>query len=210
MINDAGLGKVMGWIQVRKKYNPKKVRSPHIMNKHLDKIIQDKTTSTWLSLECLLSSQTTTIGALATTIEKEGIYTWDRFGRYGLANDEDKIKALNLLAELYSKNRDSVSFINNDDEQIEQSILFGWAGDKCPDFKKYEISNPEPPKSQSSETKALNTAYILIFVLAKKAKIDINERGAAAKIVKYVELAGLSISDQTVSNWIKKINESLD
>ena len=80
---------------------------------------------------------------LATAIEKHGIYTWDSFGRFGLASDADLTRALSLLEAQYKwENDPTVSLLEDPRSPFEQSeddwddpfASFGWAAEVAPNF----------------------------------------------------------------------------
>lgn len=95
-----------------------------------------------------------TVAALATAIEAEGIYTWDRFGRfskYEKGTDESK-KALDALARHYER---YYGFHGGmpDDEEYEIDVdspdsifnLYGWSRAMLPDFARSESKFPRSP-----------------------------------------------------------------
>ncbi len=49
-----------------------------------------------------LIDEKTSIATLASAIEQEGIFTWDKYGRWGKASIDDENRALHLL-EIYYK-----------------------------------------------------------------------------------------------------------
>lgn len=178
----------------------------------------------WLSLHDLLSNNKydISVGALASSIEKEGIQTWDRFGRRISANGESpeslrvKEHALDLLAQHYS-NLDSLeyekNFWRNDDHPLE---LFGWPGDEAPDFSGYESESlPKAVMASHLMEKvpridAKHTYLLILAVLFKEAKIDFNSRGTAGLIAHATEELGSPVSEQTVRNVLKDIPEAIE
>jgi len=179
------------------------------MTNKLQDHIPDFSANSWLSLGSLLSSRKVTVAKLATAIENDGIYTWDRFGRFSLANEEDKMKALDLLAEMYSRPGSSVP-LEIHDEQADSTFLFGWAGAVCPDFETIQDSNPKPPLRKSAETNSRRTLLIIIAALAKKANIDLDERGSARKIMELTDEIGAHISDETIRKLKTEIVDAVE
>lgn len=93
------------------------------------------------------------MATLATAIEQHGIYTWDRFGRFGLANDADKNKALCLLEVQYEWECDAGARYSSDPRSpLDQCkgfdnpfSQFGWPDAVIPDFANLNKSNQDDP-----------------------------------------------------------------
>lgn len=154
------------------------------------------------------------VGTLASAVEN-GIYTWDRFGRFLLADENARHIALNALAAEYAWQvggriglppREIASGPEN------PYSIFGWRTDKLPDLCALtrEIDQAPPPPRQSSETRKFDSALILIAALCKKAGIDLSERGATQRIVEATGLVGANLSPGTVSAILKLIPDALD
>ena len=177
----------------------------------------------WLSLHYLLSGKhQISPGVLASSIEKEGIQTYDRFGRRISANGESpeslrvKEHALDLLAQHYG-NLDSLEYEENfwryDDHPLE---LFGWPEDEAPDFSGYESESvPQAvmashPMEKVPRIDAKHTYLLILAVLFKEAEIDFNSRGTAGLIAHATEVLGSPVSEQTVRNVLKDIPEAIE
>ena len=79
------------------------------------------------------------VGKLASAIESHGIYTWDKYGRFGLANDADKERALDLIEVFYKwKNTPPQEKAYEDTQspldRCNDYFKFGWASEVAPDF----------------------------------------------------------------------------
>ena len=76
-------------------------------------------------------------GHIASAIERDGVYTWDMYGRFIKASDKGEINskthALELLSGLVGADEGYVEHIYDTfDHPINQ---YGWMDDKLPDFK---------------------------------------------------------------------------
>lgn len=160
----------------------------------------------WISLSDLLTRNhgvaAEKVATLATAIEKNGIYTWDRFGRMIKATKDDRsnpysqMKALDLLALVYEGQNEAKearqsgggdqlqheldSFIENYQGPL---VRFGWPSKQCPDFTKYKLSSAMPDSvmkaGQPDEDGLLGTRerkslYVMIRALMQIANISTN------------------------------------
>jgi hypothetical protein len=185
----------------------------------------------WLSLHDLLSNNKydISVGALASSIEKEGIQTWDRFGRRISANGESpeslrvKEEALDLLAEHYEIiSRDVINNFTLDYEKYfpmhphHPMMYFGWPEDEAPDFSGYESESlPQALMASHSMEKvpridAKRTYLLILAVLFKEAKIDFDSRGTTGLIARATEELGSPVSEETVRNILKDIPEAIE
>ena len=185
----------------------------------------------WLSLHDLLcfKEYKTSVGVLASSIEKEGIQTYDRFGRRISANGESpeslrvKEEALDLLAEHYemiSQDYIDTFTLNYEkyfpDHPHHPMMYFGWPEDEAPDFSGYESESlPQALMASHSMEKvpridAKRTYLLILAVLFKEAKIDFNSRGTAALIAHATEELGSPVSEETVRNILKDIPEAIE
>jgi hypothetical protein len=182
----------------------------------------------WLSLFDLLlcGKEPISAGVLATSIEKEGIQGYDRFGRRtsttsnGPECEGVKESALNLLAWYYKNVTDSLTggeFARQLSEDYESPLmLFGWPKDESPDFKKYKSETP--PQFGGSISRLNNelrsdaegTYLVLLDALCKKAGLDIRERGMPKRIGGIVYELGVSLSDEKIRLILKKIPDAID
>lgn len=169
----------------------------------------------------------TSVGALASCIEKFGIYCWDRYGRFGPANEANTARALDLLAEAYTR-RFAVETeqwieLAFTEEPIERPSLFdfGWFDDDIPtlemiarDIEAESNKQGEPerktPQRRGAETKSRDTLLTIIAALSEQAGIDPSGRGAAARIAEAVERIGATIGDDTVRAVLKEIPNAVD
>lgn len=177
-------------------------------------------------LEGSVEDRKISIGLLATAIEDEniGIYTWDRFGRFGKADAIAEKEILNFLADFYRNERDFGEFTDDilstlkgeKGRSVEPSIYFGWPNDKIPDFEKLAKQNIEPdlpdprPQEKAAITKKLNTLLVIIGALCDKAGIKYQERGAAKEIEKIMENKRFRRTEDTILKVLKEVQEVYD
>src|SRR5690349_14686249 len=67
------------------------------MDKELREIPDEEDDNPFVCLAQLLY-RGVSVATLATAIERHGIYTWDRFGRFGIAKRRDRERAFDALA----------------------------------------------------------------------------------------------------------------
>lgn len=94
------------------------------------------------------------VGALATVIEKDGIYGWDRYGRFKhfKAEDQGAIDALDLLADMarYVPEPGSSSPLEESERRGDFKYnVHGWPEDKLPDFASIGAETPRVPRPQA-------------------------------------------------------------
>lgn len=175
----------------------------------------------FVCLRDVLKSRSPGIGTLATAIEQNGIYTWDRFGRFGHADERAKNRALDALAEHYKysyffliRHLGDTPDYGEKEHDVAMAIMqrFGWPSDQCPDFDAIRkgLGSREPPKPKAAETRARDTLLTIIATLADQAQIDLGERGAAGRIADWTQLIGAPVSDDTVRNILKLIPEAIE
>jgi len=153
------------------------------------------------------------VGTLASAVEN-GIYTWDRFGRFLLADENARHIALDALAAEYAWQ--AGGRIGLPPREVASGLgspysVFGWRTDKLPDLDAIGRGidqTPSPPR-QSSETKKYNSALIVVAALCEKAGINHSERGTAQRIVEATELIGAKLSPATVLTILKQIPDAL-
>lgn len=166
------------------------------------------------------------IGIFATVIEDvdTGIYTWDRFGRFGKADKAAEERILNLLADVYYYEFNLGDIMEHIPNPLENAgeypnnpmDLFGWPIEKIPDFEKFLKQNPEanslPPKSQAKagDTKRQNTFLIIIGALRRKLKTDIRNRGEATEIKTMVEEIGCTLDVETIRSVLKSVESVVE
>jgi hypothetical protein len=136
----------------------------------------------FVSLRDALATENIAIGTLATAIEKEGIWTWDRFGRRGLADSIAKEKALQLLADQYAweliqddPDTDTLSPLDSNDGPQDYFWRFGWPASSLPDFevigKDVDLGRPPATKKPSPIPELTNLRIIgaLITLMLDKS-----------------------------------------
>ncbi len=140
-----------------------------------------------------LISEDISIPTLATAIEKEGIYTWDRFGRLVKACDTNYAFVLNLLAEQYKwvldpyvgrltdprspleKCEDGPHTAEEAEEWDNPFDQFGWSADVLPDFINIHQSQIEAEPNPINKVKRkAPDSFVAAFVrlLVEIAKRD--------------------------------------
>lgn len=141
----------------------------------------------FLSLAHLLN-QKISVGTLATAIEEEGVYTWDRFGRFGLAKDEDRSTAFSLLAAMHAWAMDPDVQGSADprsplelaeDYQSPDFCIFGWPVERAPNFEKIRLSQSEleSRNTASGKRKAPDkfvAALVKLLIVIAKRDRDFN------------------------------------
>jgi hypothetical protein len=180
----------------------------------------------WLSLADLLQNKKS-VANLATSIEKSGIQTYDRFGRRIAATDECdeskaiKAKALDLLAGYYAYLNDSYRDRDLDpDAWFEYNsplIEFGWPADESPDFEKNKAEEvPGSVKTKKRDHDALasprlrRTYLTIIASLCKRCNIEHQTRGASQRIMEATDKLGFHVDDGTIQSMLKEIPEALE
>ena len=114
------------------------------------------------------------VGTLATAIEQHGIYTWDRFGRFGKASDPDKEQALYLLAVQHKWEADPEASLREDTRSpLDQCDgdwdrpfdRFGWASEVAPDFDNIrQAQSEEEPKRRAGVRRKAPDSFVAAFV----------------------------------------------
>ena len=152
-----------------------------------------------------------TAGELATEIETNGLYGWDRFGRYQhfpAASDEAK-EALNALADGIERNREIETGIYQEPwpdcayggESPNIHDRLGWSEKDLPKFTKVE----EPPVNKASATKHANIEAMLAAAYIRASGYDIFAHGAIAEAMRLLEESGLSADRGRVTAAIGRI-----
>jgi hypothetical protein len=106
---------------------------------------------------------------LASAIEQHGIYTWDRFGRFGhfKPGSAEADDVLDVLALQYAAEQ---SPYDDDDEDFDSPDsllrLCGWPRDKLPDFAPFEAEMAGSPKRPGNAKEELNNLMIVGGLLA--------------------------------------------
>lgn len=137
---------------------------------------------------------------LATAIENNGLYGWDRFGRYGpiLAVSIDAQLALNALTKVHEAMVDRDPHAQSWDDSIDHySIIsrYGWKQSVLPDLEKIKQGIVEVQRPQSL-AKFENNSLMLIGAL-----LDFIEHGIQSKPHPgFKNLETLSNSIETATN----------
>ncbi len=183
------------------------------MNEEPPEVPIDEDGNPFVSLGELLSANRT-VAVLATAIEKFGIYTWDRWGRFGEANIEDKALALKYLAgyrewELdvdpqtnFHLKEDPLSRTAGDATPFSDC---GWHKNDLPDFDLLESewqlatdsSSPSPVVADGDVCEVFRamehlTADEANFVFVAEDMLEITARGETRR----VPLAALDLVDR--------------
>lgn len=117
----------------------------------------------WNSLVYLADEYS--VADLVTTIEREGVYVWDEFGRVVLADrestdDKSQKKALEHLADVYSaqQNPGPYSHLSSEFDRSDESPLnkFGWLKSNFPEIgkplkKSMDFDKTKPWKEMARE-----------------------------------------------------------
>lgn len=174
----------------------------------------------FLAIDKILEGRVS-IGVMATAIERHGVYTWDRFGRFGLAGDKAKARALDALATLYSYSYFYlIRQISDDPDYMEKEKdvamatlqRFGWYSDRCPDFEAIRggLDMREMPQRKGADTRSRDTMLVLIAAMASEAGVDLSKRGAAQRIAELTQHNGAPVDGDTVRTILKLIPEAVD
>lgn len=186
-----------------------KIRAQTVNNIPEDDEQSDDKENTFISLEDLLKGKKHEIGLIAKAIELHGVYTWDRFDRFGLADESAKTEALNLLAKLAEWRTTGRGM-----PPLEEAYgmpenpygWFGWPSDACPDFDSIDIK--EKTRQQKSGIKKIEQSlYKIIAGLAFGAKIQVSERGAARRVKDLIEQIGMTLDEETILKRLREVDE---
>ena len=148
-----------------------------------------------------------TVGELANAIEADGIYTWDRFGRYrkySVGTVEVK-RCLDLLANEFELRMSGLS-ANNADENFEDQLEeFGWAASVLPAQQAGSMRSDRfaPPELRERER---TTLLLIISALVNEAGLP--ERTAASAIARCTDKNGASLTDETVRKFLRLAEEA--
>jgi hypothetical protein len=172
------------------------------------------------------------VGAIATAIESEGIYTWDEYGRYHHANNgsDGVMKALEHLKifciELNSHWSDPVGAEEKIDQfwsnpELSPLKMFVWPESKTPNFKKLQEkwnkanleldvdSRPPPEKGPATQATGLQRVMRGLFIKAfgadKFLEIAGSQRSSLTTSIAS-ELSGeqIKVTAEDVRNWIAR------
>jgi hypothetical protein len=160
------------------------------------------------------------IGALATAIEKNGIYGTDRFGRKRpFRSDEEEAKL--VLAGLAEQFRweccgdpdVELSPADHSDEAWEVPLhlrwtTYGWPEDELPDVGEVV----ERPRRQSDHTKREDSFLSMIAALASELKIDVRTTDATRQILELMQASELvePLSETKIREIVKAARSTID
>ncbi|MFE8032030.1 hypothetical protein [Thiohalocapsa marina] len=165
-----------------------------------------------------------TVAMAATAIEREGIYTWDRFGRFmratdGPEDDECSVAAaLKALADYYRIQSEGYA---DADEYFFDSpgspfYHYAWRPDQLPDFAgleqerlKKETGRPDAPRAHQDPAPQSSYREILRGLVAihwPEAKEELNKPRTEliGKIQKALERQGVEVSAKTLRAYLKE------
>lgn len=176
--------------------------------------------SPFLTINDILEGRTP-IGVVATAIERHGVFTWDRFGRFGLADDKAKTRVLDALADIYAYSYsylirhlgDEPAYMEKEKDAAIITLQYhGWYSDQCPDFDAIRagLDMREQPQRKGADTRSRDTMLVLIAAMAGEAGVDLNKRGAAQRIAELTEHNGAPVDGDTVRTVLKLIPEAMD
>lgn len=171
----------------------------------------------FLYVNLILEARGFDYGTMATAIERHGVFTWDRFGRFGPADEQAKIRTLDSLEVAYRVHLETgrhPDFEQFDDKDLSWKLswlrMAGWPTDQCPDFDAIRagLDLREAPRPRGAETRSKDTLLVIIAALVDEAGIDLAGRGAAKQIADLTELLGAHVTDDTVRSVLKAIPEA--
>jgi hypothetical protein len=151
--------------------------------------------------------------ALATAIEREGIWGWDRYGRFVnfSIDTPDAKRIMDMIAvehgyQIYGGQlSEEVEFYREQFDPDDPARTFGWAKAVLPEL----IINPDEPKSpikrKSAETREASTLYKLIAALCYGLEFDISESNKTRvnTFQDYLGQLGFELDNNTVRNHLK-------
>jgi hypothetical protein len=166
------------------------------MNRKNEKELNDTDEVTLVTLSDLLRDGVA-IPALATAIEKIGIYGWDKCGRFGNVGDDGKEIALNLLAKqlawegdpLPDKSGDSRSPRElSDDDSNGEFGHFCWPAGELPDFDAIDheyVSRRQdedgPAKRKAPDKFVLLLIRLLVEIAKRDPALDVTQMPGTKK-----------------------------
>lgn len=198
-------------------------------NKYLPEEFSDRL---FASLDLFVRNRSVSDMNLATAIEAEGIYTWDKYGRFLKCEVGDGTllaeKALELLAHIHEVRDKFINYpqaILTPDRDvknaIDQSLLdsFGWPAQLLPDFDSLELewiaqhlgkgvaNVPEPKKEIKKPAQERIIAALLVTAFPKEPDLIVslnNERtDITEKIYNKLMKTGYRFNKKTLLEYIK-------
>lgn len=183
----------------------------------LEKSFKDLKSDDFANLLDILRCHVCTHGVLATAIERHGVWTWDRYGRFVRAGEAVQARALDFLAadhrylvalsagvyELDQEERDSV---------ISGLFQFGWLVRDLPNFDLIvgDIdTRPLPSSVRSAATKERDSLLCIIAALVDQLGLSPGDRGLAARIEGWTQHIG-AVGEDTIKKYIDMIPDAIE
>ena len=147
------------------------------------------------------------VGEVATAIEAEGIFSWDRFGRYCKYGPKsvEATRCLELLANEHELRMSGLCAIEAGDTFADELRDFGWAAGALP-TQQANSMRASPPASHSLRERERTTLLLIISALVNEAGIP--ERTTAAVIARCADKNGAPVTDETVRKWLRLAEEA--
>ena len=121
-----------------------------------------------------------------------------------------------LLLEYW--NREQGYGFNDDDDGSEADyrspdslyLKYGWPETQVPDFLESNHQRPvRRDASASGETKRQYSLLLIVSALLKQLRVDPTSRDATGKVERWVELAGLTLSADTIRSKLDEISDAV-
>lgn len=160
------------------------------------------------------------VGALATAIENEGIYCYDRYGRFLTADCKAKVEALDLLAEMYAwsigADEDRSPLDMDQEQEIWKYEKYGWPVEGVPNFESLlgdtlvRSTGDVIKKQKKSRHASLKFIKIFIPFLVELAKrdpdLDLKAMPGVKEDLRKAAIAfnpAFNMAESTFSDYIK-------
>jgi len=169
----------------------------------------------------------TAVDAIATAVEIKGVYTWDRFGRFGEAADGNKDDPsskeylLCSLADYYELSMkpqrtdyDSMHLEWMVDDPESSLFHFGWWPEDLPKFdnllKETGQINPPPrpkrePARQSATARLIKGLVVLNYGKSMIEDLNKEKSKRLSEIKRDLELKGFAFDEKTLRQYLKNI-----
>jgi hypothetical protein len=164
------------------------------------------------------------VAMLASAIEKCGIYTWDRFGRYGLADEAGNIEALHLLEIHYEWESTPPQERPDPRSPMDQWGChsdnayghFGWATKVLPDFdnmlsaqealntEKINSLTPKPPGRLNHDPRMQQRANEIAAELKTRTGREPTKDEVAGKLESEFHVSIETVLRRIRAQWKKK------
>lgn len=180
------------------------------------------------------SIQRANLAHIASTVEQNGLFCFDEYGRFKKANELEVKQALNALAE-YGRMRFHMAGL---DEQCAEQVsgpnaqrewhLYGWMSDKLPEFENFhkawlktngEEEHEQPTQEELIDKRVDAKEYMVLAGYLKKSMSPedyenfINAKAPEKKIARklfedLVDDVGESIAGNTISAMLDIVREA--